>query len=104
MARGGRLTVTLRDDGRFAAIIVAQRGNDLVRLGDVARVEVGPEDERTITHEIFLIYPECFNFSPSSYPISNKLILSDGHCAMRVLSSVYKFRSPLYIAATAASM
>jgi multidrug efflux pump len=33
----------------FAAIIVAQRGNDIVRLGEVAEVEVGPEDERTKT-------------------------------------------------------
>ena len=31
----------------FASIVVAQEGNDVVRLGDVARVEVGPEDERT---------------------------------------------------------
>ena len=31
----------------FASIVVAQQGNDVVRLGDVARVEVGPEDERT---------------------------------------------------------
>ena len=31
----------------FASLIVAQSGNDVVRLGDVAKVEVGPEDERT---------------------------------------------------------
>jgi multidrug efflux pump len=31
----------------FASIIVSQQGNDVVRLGDVSRVEVGPEDERT---------------------------------------------------------
>jgi multidrug efflux pump len=31
----------------FASLIVAQSGNDFVRLGDVAKVEVGPEDERT---------------------------------------------------------
>ncbi len=31
----------------FASIVVAQQGDDVVRLGDVARVEVGPEDERT---------------------------------------------------------
>ena len=31
----------------FAAIVVSQRGNDIVRVGDVAEVEVGPEDERT---------------------------------------------------------
>ncbi len=32
----------------FAAIAVAQNGNDLVRLADVAEVEVGAEDERTV--------------------------------------------------------
>ena len=31
----------------FAAIVVAQNGTDVVRLGDVADVQVGPEDERT---------------------------------------------------------
>jgi multidrug efflux pump len=31
----------------FAAIIVKQDGDDIVRLGEVAKVEVGPEDERT---------------------------------------------------------
>ena len=31
----------------FASIVISQTGNDVVRLGDVARVEVGPEDERT---------------------------------------------------------
>ncbi|HEY7727338.1 MAG TPA: efflux RND transporter permease subunit [Candidatus Eisenbacteria bacterium] len=31
----------------FAAIVVTQRGNDVVRLGDVAQVQVGPEDERS---------------------------------------------------------
>jgi multidrug efflux pump len=31
----------------FASIVISQSGNDVVRLGDVARVEVGPEDERT---------------------------------------------------------
>ena len=31
----------------FESLIVAQSGNDVVRLGDVAKVEVGPEDERT---------------------------------------------------------
>src|SRR2546426_3539241 len=31
----------------FASLVVSQSGNDVVRLGDVARVEVGPEDERT---------------------------------------------------------
>ena len=32
----------------FAAIVIAQHGDDVVRLGDVAEVEVGPEDERTM--------------------------------------------------------
>ena len=32
----------------FAAIVIAQQGNDVVRLGDVAEVEVGAEDERTV--------------------------------------------------------
>jgi multidrug efflux pump len=32
----------------FANIIIARRGNDVVRLGDLAKVQVGPEDERTI--------------------------------------------------------
>jgi len=31
----------------FSSIVISQTGNDVVRLGDVARVEVGPEDERT---------------------------------------------------------
>ncbi|MFH2051190.1 MAG: efflux RND transporter permease subunit [bacterium] len=31
----------------FGAIIVAHRGNDIVRLDEIADVEVGPEDERT---------------------------------------------------------
>jgi multidrug efflux pump len=33
----------------FGAIIVAHVGDDIVRLDQVAEVEVGPEDERTIT-------------------------------------------------------
>ncbi len=33
---------------QFGAIIVSQKGNDIVRLRDVADVEVGAEDERTI--------------------------------------------------------
>ncbi len=33
---------------QFAAIVVAQNGDDVVRLGDVAEVEVGAEDERTV--------------------------------------------------------
>jgi multidrug efflux pump len=32
----------------FAAMTVAETGGRIVRLGDVARVEVGPEDDRTI--------------------------------------------------------
>ena len=32
----------------FAKIIVSQRDNDLVRLGDVADVNIGAEDERTV--------------------------------------------------------
>lgn len=32
----------------FGAIIIAHKGNDVVRLQDVARVEVGAEDERTV--------------------------------------------------------
>ncbi|MBZ0269798.1 efflux RND transporter permease subunit [bacterium] len=38
----------LESPEQFAAIIVAQNGNEKVRLGDVADVVVGPEDERTI--------------------------------------------------------
>ena len=33
----------------FGAIIVAHRGNEIVRLDQIAQVEVGPEDERTMT-------------------------------------------------------
>jgi multidrug efflux pump len=33
----------------FGAIIVAHRGNEIVRLDQIAEVEVGPEDERTVT-------------------------------------------------------
>ncbi|MFN8178903.1 MAG: efflux RND transporter permease subunit [bacterium] len=33
---------------QFSAIVVKEEGDDRVRLGDVARVVVGPEDERTI--------------------------------------------------------
>jgi multidrug efflux pump len=33
---------------QFRQVIVSQEGTDLVRLGDIAEVEVGPEDERTI--------------------------------------------------------
>jgi multidrug efflux pump len=32
----------------FAAIIVAQRGDDSIRLGDIAEVSVGAEDERSV--------------------------------------------------------
>jgi multidrug efflux pump len=37
----------LNDPAQFSAIIVKQSGNDLVRLGDVAEVELGAQDERT---------------------------------------------------------
>jgi len=33
----------------FGAIIVAQRGDDIVRLDEVATIEIGAEDERTMT-------------------------------------------------------
>jgi multidrug efflux pump len=33
----------------FAAIVITQRGNNLVRLADVAEVDLGPEDDRTKT-------------------------------------------------------
>ena len=33
----------------FGGIIVARRGDDIVRLDEVARIEVGAEDERTMT-------------------------------------------------------
>jgi multidrug efflux pump len=39
----------LQEPEQFAAIVVSQSGNDAVRLKDIAKVEVGPEDERTIT-------------------------------------------------------
>ncbi len=39
----------LHSPEEFAAIIVRQQGDNLVRLGDVAEIEIGPEDERTIT-------------------------------------------------------
>jgi multidrug efflux pump len=49
---GREFSVRTRGDlvtpAEFGAIIVSERGNDLVRLRDVAQVEVGPEDERTI--------------------------------------------------------
>jgi multidrug efflux pump len=38
----------LTTPAEFRAIIVWQKGDDLVRLGDVASVEIGAEDERTI--------------------------------------------------------
>lgn len=37
----------LNNPAQFSAIIVRQSGNDLVRLGDVAEVELGAQDERT---------------------------------------------------------
>jgi multidrug efflux pump len=39
----------LQEPAEFAAIIIAQRGNDTVRLGDLAVVEVGPADDRAVT-------------------------------------------------------
>jgi len=39
----------LQEPEEFAAIIVAQNGLDVVRLGEVAEVEVGPADDRTVT-------------------------------------------------------
>ncbi len=39
----------LQTPEEFGAIVVAQDGNGVVRLRDVADVEVGPEDERTVT-------------------------------------------------------
>jgi multidrug efflux pump len=32
----------------FASLVVSQGGGDAIRLGDVAQVEIGPEDERTV--------------------------------------------------------
>jgi len=57
---GGRVEGTAREfavrtrgelntPGGFGAIIVAHRGNEIVRLDQIADVEVGPEDERTKT-------------------------------------------------------
>ncbi len=49
---GARREFTVRTLGEvttaeeFAALIVAERGGEVVRLGDIARVEVGPEDDR----------------------------------------------------------
>ncbi|MFO7654412.1 MAG: efflux RND transporter permease subunit [Candidatus Krumholzibacteriia bacterium] len=39
----------LQQPEEFADVVVAQRGADIVRLRDVASVEIGPEDERTVT-------------------------------------------------------
>ncbi len=41
----GELTTAVE----FADIVLTQQGNDLVRLGDVAEVSLGPEDERSQT-------------------------------------------------------
>ncbi|HMB71541.1 MAG TPA: efflux RND transporter permease subunit, partial [bacterium] len=38
----------LRTAEEFSSIVVAEKGSNLVRLGDIAQVEVGPEDDRTI--------------------------------------------------------
>ena len=40
--------VTLSKPEEFGAIIVSQKGNDIIRLRDVADVNVGAEDERTM--------------------------------------------------------
>ena len=37
----------LRSPEEFSDIVVASQGTQLVRLGDIARVELGPEDERS---------------------------------------------------------
>jgi multidrug efflux pump len=39
----------MRTSEEFASLTVSNRGGNLVRLGDVARVEPGPEDERSVT-------------------------------------------------------
>src|SRR5687768_6552862 len=39
----------MRTPGEFADLTVASRQGELVKLGDVARVEPGPEDERSVT-------------------------------------------------------
>jgi multidrug efflux pump len=39
----------MRTPGEFADLTVASRAGELVKLGDVARVEPGPEDERSVT-------------------------------------------------------
>ncbi|MGH7731414.1 MAG: efflux RND transporter permease subunit [Candidatus Eiseniibacteriota bacterium] len=50
--RGREFSVRTRGDlstpGEFAAIVVAQQGDRPVRVGDVADVQVGAEDDRTI--------------------------------------------------------
>lgn len=57
---GGRIEGTSREfavrtrgelstPAEFGAIIVSHQGDDIVRLDQVAEVEVGPEDDRTIT-------------------------------------------------------
>ncbi len=38
----------LRTPQEFADIVVSSQGGQLVKLGDVARVEIGPEDDRSI--------------------------------------------------------
>ncbi len=39
----------MRSPEEFASLTVANNGGQLVKLGDVARVEPGPEDERSVT-------------------------------------------------------
>lgn len=43
-----RVTGRIVDPERFGAIIVANRGGATIRLGEVARVEVGTEEERSV--------------------------------------------------------
>ncbi len=43
-----RVTGRITDAAQFADVIVATRGGQPVRLGDVARVEVGTEEERSL--------------------------------------------------------
>ena len=50
--KGREFSVLTRGDlttpEEFADIIVSQQENDIVRMGDIAQVEIGPEDDRSI--------------------------------------------------------
>jgi hydrophobe/amphiphile efflux-1 (HAE1) family protein len=54
---GAMNELSLKTDGRlkteeeFSQLIVAQSGDNVVRLGDVAKVELGPENEETVLKE-----------------------------------------------------